>query len=141
MVTANLTRFAWLSIGVAVATIALKTAAYLVTDSVALLSDALESLVNLAAALMALAMLTVAAHARLLLCLYACPAIDRCSAAVTCWNVWNKSYGRQFRMRLSLGIWSRSTIPPLGRTSDWIGRTSRSGLKMIDRPITGRRIQ
>jgi cation diffusion facilitator family transporter len=62
MATANLTRFAWLSIGAAVTTIALKTAAYLVTDSVGLLSDALESLVNLAAALMALAMLTVAAR-------------------------------------------------------------------------------
>ena len=46
----NLTRFAWLSIGAAVATIALKLAAYLITDSVGFLSDALESLVNLAAA-------------------------------------------------------------------------------------------
>lgn len=61
--SSNLTRFAWLSIGAAVATIALKMAAYLVTDSVGLLSDALESVVNLAAALMALAMLTVAARA------------------------------------------------------------------------------
>ena len=58
-----LTRFAWLSVGAAVLTIALKFAAYAVTDSVGLLSDALESLVNLAAALMALAMLTVAARA------------------------------------------------------------------------------
>lgn len=63
MAADNLTRFAWLSIGAAIATIALKAAAYLITDSVALLSDALESLVNLAAALMALAMLTVAARA------------------------------------------------------------------------------
>lgn len=63
MESKDLTRFAWLSIGAAVATIALKLAAYLVTDSVGLLSDALESLVNLAAALMALAMLTVAARA------------------------------------------------------------------------------
>ncbi|MGH7809452.1 MAG: cation diffusion facilitator family transporter, partial [Candidatus Binatia bacterium] len=63
MASGNLTRFAWLSIGAAVATIALKMAAYLVTDSVGLLSDALESVVNLAAALMALAMLTVAARA------------------------------------------------------------------------------
>ena len=59
----NLTRFAWLSIAAAIATIALKLAAYWVTDSVGLLSDALESFVNLAAALMALAMLTVAARA------------------------------------------------------------------------------
>jgi cation diffusion facilitator family transporter len=58
----SLTRFAWLSIGAAVVTIALKTVAYLMTGSVGLLSDALESLVNLVGALMALAMLTVAAR-------------------------------------------------------------------------------
>ncbi|MBL8101219.1 MAG: cation transporter [Anaerolineales bacterium] len=57
-----LTRFAWLSIGAAVLTIALKTIAYFLTGSVGLLSDALESLVNLAGALMALAMLTIAAR-------------------------------------------------------------------------------
>jgi len=57
----SLTRFAWLSIAAAVATMALKGVAYLLTGSVGLLSDALESLVNLAGALMALAMLTVAA--------------------------------------------------------------------------------
>ena len=62
MATGNLTKFAWLSVAAAVATIGLKAAAYLITDSVGLLSDALESLVNLAAALMALAMLTVAAR-------------------------------------------------------------------------------
>lgn len=56
-----LTRYAWLSAAAAVLTIALKAAAYLLTGSVGLLSDALESLVNLAGALMALAMLTVAA--------------------------------------------------------------------------------
>jgi cation diffusion facilitator family transporter len=58
----SLTRFAWLSIAAAILTIGLKAAAYLVTGSVGLLSDALESVVNLAAALMALAMLTVAAR-------------------------------------------------------------------------------
>jgi len=58
----NLTRFAWLSIAAAIATMALKGVAYLLTGSVGLLSDALESLVNLAGALMALAMLTVAAR-------------------------------------------------------------------------------
>jgi divalent metal cation (Fe/Co/Zn/Cd) transporter len=63
MATGNLTRFAWLSIGAAITPIGLKPAAYLVTDSVGLRSDALESLVNFAAALMALAMLTVAARA------------------------------------------------------------------------------
>lgn len=58
----TLTRYAWLSIAAAVLTIGLKAAAYLLTGSVGLLSDALESLVNLAGALMALAMLTVAAR-------------------------------------------------------------------------------
>jgi cation diffusion facilitator family transporter len=51
-----------LSIAVALATIALKTAAWWVSDSVSLLSDALESLVNLAGAMFALAMVTVAAR-------------------------------------------------------------------------------
>jgi len=58
----SLTRFAWLSIGAAVLTIALKTVAYLLTGSIGLLSDALESLVNLVGAVMALTMLTVAAR-------------------------------------------------------------------------------
>ena len=51
-----------LSVAVAVATIALKTGAWWLTDSVGLLSDALESLVNLAGAMFALAMVTVAAQ-------------------------------------------------------------------------------
>jgi len=51
-----------LSVGVAVATIALKTGAWWITDSVSLLSDALESLVNLAGAMFALAMVTIAAR-------------------------------------------------------------------------------
>ncbi|MHB9150871.1 MAG: cation diffusion facilitator family transporter [Thermoleophilia bacterium] len=58
----SLARFAWLSIAAAVLTIALKTGAYLLTGSVGLLSDALESSVNLAGAVMALAMLTIAAR-------------------------------------------------------------------------------
>jgi cation diffusion facilitator family transporter len=58
----SLTRYAWLSIAAAVATIALKTVAYLLTGSVGLLSDAVESLVNLVGAVMALSMLTVAAR-------------------------------------------------------------------------------
>ena len=49
-----------LSIAAAVATIAMKTAAWWVTDSVGLLSDAMESFVNLASALFALAMVTIA---------------------------------------------------------------------------------
>ena len=46
----------------ALATIALKTGAWWLTGSVSLLSDALESLVNLAGAMFALAMVTVAAQ-------------------------------------------------------------------------------
>lgn len=49
-----------LSIAVAIATIALKTGAWWVSGSVSLLSDALESLVNLAGAMFALMMVTVA---------------------------------------------------------------------------------
>lgn len=56
-----LERFAWLSVATALATIALKAAAWWLTGSVGLLSDALESLVNLAAALLALWMLRLAA--------------------------------------------------------------------------------
>ena len=58
---ANLTKFAWLSILAALLTIALKTGAYYLTNSVGLLSDALESLINLAAAIIALLMLRAAA--------------------------------------------------------------------------------
>ncbi len=57
-----LTRFAWLSIAAALATIAMKAIAYAVTGSVGLLSDALESFVNLVGAVLALAMLTIAAR-------------------------------------------------------------------------------
>jgi cation diffusion facilitator family transporter len=59
---ASLTRFAWLSIGAALATMTLKTGAYFLTSSVGLLSDAIESLVNLAGASVALSMLTIAAR-------------------------------------------------------------------------------
>jgi cation diffusion facilitator family transporter len=57
-----LTRYAWVSIATALATMGLKTAAYLLTGSVGLLSDAMESLVNLAGAVMALWMLSIAAR-------------------------------------------------------------------------------
>jgi cation diffusion facilitator family transporter len=50
------------SIGVAVVTIALKTLAWVITDSVGLLSDAMESLVNLASAVFGLVMVTIAAR-------------------------------------------------------------------------------
>jgi len=59
---ASLTKFAWLSIGAAIMTIVLKAGAYFLTGSVGLLSDAIESLVNLAGAIMALIMLTIAAR-------------------------------------------------------------------------------
>jgi cation diffusion facilitator family transporter len=58
----SLTRFAWLSIAAAVTTIAMKSIAYLLTGSVGLLSDAVESIVNLLGAFMALGMLTIAAR-------------------------------------------------------------------------------
>ncbi len=59
---ASLTKFAWLSIAAALITIAMKSGAYLLTGSVGLLSDAVESIVNLLGALMALGMLTIAAR-------------------------------------------------------------------------------
>lgn len=56
----SLKPFVWISIGAAVATILLKGVAWWLTGSVGLLSDALESFVNLAGALMALWMLSLA---------------------------------------------------------------------------------
>lgn len=61
MLPASLKRYAWLSIAAALATILLKGWAWWMTGSVGLLSDALESFVNLAGAMMALAMLSLAA--------------------------------------------------------------------------------
>ncbi|MFZ4510523.1 MAG: cation diffusion facilitator family transporter [Candidatus Nanopelagicales bacterium] len=57
----SLTRWAWLSIAAAVVTIGMKTVAYLLTGSVGLLSDALESVVNLVAAVLALIAIAAAA--------------------------------------------------------------------------------
>lgn len=62
VVRPDLTRFAWLSIAAALATISLKAAAYFLTGSVGLLSDAAESIVNLVAAIVALVALHVAAQ-------------------------------------------------------------------------------
>jgi cation diffusion facilitator family transporter len=62
MSRSSLTRYAWLSIAAAIMTIAMKGLAYLLTGSVGLLSDAVESLVNLVAAIIALSMLIVAAR-------------------------------------------------------------------------------
>ncbi len=53
-------RLLWASVVVALITITLKTLAWYITDSVGLLSDALESLVNLAGAIFALLMVTIA---------------------------------------------------------------------------------
>jgi cation diffusion facilitator family transporter len=58
----KLTKFAWLSIGAAILTIVLKAIAYFLTGSVGLLSDAIESIVNLVGGVMALGMLTIAAR-------------------------------------------------------------------------------
>jgi cation diffusion facilitator family transporter len=58
----RLTRFAWLAVAAAIASLLLKGGAYLLTGSVGLLSDALESFVNVAGATMALAMLSLAAR-------------------------------------------------------------------------------
>jgi cation diffusion facilitator family transporter len=58
---AALTRYAWLSIGTALVTLAIKWAAWWLTGSVGLLSDALEGFINLGAGLLALWMLRIAA--------------------------------------------------------------------------------
>jgi len=62
MSRAGARKFAWLSIVAAVATIGLKTLAWWLTDSVGMLSDAIEGTINLAGAAVALAMITVAAR-------------------------------------------------------------------------------
>jgi cation diffusion facilitator family transporter len=58
----SLTRYAWLSIATAIVTMGLKATGYWLTGSVGLLSDAIESIVNLVGGIMALAMLTIAAR-------------------------------------------------------------------------------
>ena len=58
----RLPRYAWLSAVAAVVTLGLKAAAWMITGSVGLLSDALEALVNLAGAVLAIVMLQVAAR-------------------------------------------------------------------------------
>ena len=57
-----LSRFAWLSIATALVTMGLKAGAYFLTGSVGLLSDALESIVNLAGGIMVLVMISVASR-------------------------------------------------------------------------------
>ena len=56
----SLARYAWLSVAAALVTMALKGVAAWLTGSMGLLSDAAESLVNLAAALVALYSLRIA---------------------------------------------------------------------------------
>lgn len=58
----RLVRYAWLSIVAAIVTISLKAGAYWLTNSVGLLSDALESLVNVVAAGVAMAMISIASR-------------------------------------------------------------------------------
>lgn len=58
----DLSRYGWLSVGAAAVTIALKFAGYFLTNSVGLLSDAAESLVNLVAAVVAVIVLKVIAR-------------------------------------------------------------------------------
>ena len=56
------TFYAWVSVATSVVVIVLKFAAYFLTGSVGLLSDAVESVVNILAALIALAVLTYASE-------------------------------------------------------------------------------
>jgi len=58
----SLTHYTWMSLISALLTVGLKSAAYWITGSVGLLSDALESIVNFVAALIALIALTIAAQ-------------------------------------------------------------------------------
>lgn len=58
----DLSAYGWLSVAAAIAAFGLKTAAWWITDSVGMLSDALESLVNLAAGLLAVFALRLAAR-------------------------------------------------------------------------------
>lgn len=58
----ELVRYAWLSVAAAVITMGIKFTAFLVTSSVGLLSDAMESTVNLVAATGAVVALTVASR-------------------------------------------------------------------------------
>jgi cation diffusion facilitator family transporter len=60
MATPSLKKFIYIAIAAAILTISLKFTAYLLTNSVGLLSDALESCVNLVAAVVALIMLRLA---------------------------------------------------------------------------------
>jgi len=58
--TGSPVKYVWISIAASIATILLKGGAYFLTGSVGLLSDAIESFINLAAAVMALILITIA---------------------------------------------------------------------------------
>ncbi len=60
--THDLSRYGWLSVAAAVLTLGLKSGAWIATGSVGMMSDALESLVNLAAGLLAVYSLRIAAQ-------------------------------------------------------------------------------
>jgi cation diffusion facilitator family transporter len=53
-------KYIWISVAASITTILLKGIAYFLTSSVGLLSDAIESFINLAAAVMALVLITIA---------------------------------------------------------------------------------
>jgi cation diffusion facilitator family transporter len=53
-------KYIWVSVAASISTLLLKGSAYYLTGSVGLLSDALESFINLAAAVMALVLITIA---------------------------------------------------------------------------------
>jgi len=98
-----------------VLTIGLKTTTYFLTGSVGLLSDALESVVNLAAALMALAMLTIAArppdeehaygHGK---AEYFSSGVEGAlivlAAAVIAWTAWGRLLAPQPLERVGIGL-------------------------------------
>lgn len=58
----SLTAYGWLSFAAAIITIALKSYAWWLTDSVGLLSDALESLINLVAAIIMIVVLSISSQ-------------------------------------------------------------------------------
>jgi cation diffusion facilitator family transporter len=62
LIERSLPRYAMIAVAAAIATIVLKGGAYLTTGSVAILSDAFESLVNLVTSIIALAILGIAAR-------------------------------------------------------------------------------
>ena len=119
MATPPLTRFAWLSIAAAVATIALKTIAYLLTGSVGLLSDAVESLVNLVGAIMALSMLTVAAR----------PADEEHAYGHSKAEYFSSGVEGTLILMAALAIGIAAVPRVLGATADRAGRRRARGLR------------